>query len=135
MKSWINSIDKYVDEIWVPSEFNIHSFTKGGIHESKIKRIGNPINTDSFDPNLSPSIFRAKAEIFNRENSDGDEKLELDDDKFTFLTVTKFDVRKGWKELLSAFYEAFDENEVIFIKIFIEKIITFLFLKACATYI
>ena len=92
-----------MDEIWVPSDFNIHTFSESGVDCSKLFKIPGTIDLDLFDP---------------------DKTIPLDipeiKDKFVFLSTFDFQPRKGWDILIKAFVEEFmGQNDVaLLLKVF-----------------
>ena len=89
---------QYMREIWVPTEFHRSTFASSGVPHDKLFVI--PESIDSQDrwnplhhkPNFFATHHMAKA---------GSRCT------FKFLSVFKWEERKGWDVLLSAFFEAF----------------------------
>ena len=124
---WAERGGKHVDEVWVPSQFNFDSFVVGGFDPSRLKVIGECVDTNSFDPNL-PHLFpqnewtlgesfsAAPSTVLSHQMNPGDEGKESTPptrvQPFTFLSVMKFEARKGWKELVRAYLEEFKPTEV-----------------------
>jgi glycosyltransferase involved in cell wall biosynthesis len=85
------------DEIWVPSNFHLEVFKRSGVREDKLIVI-----PEAVDPDLwIYSADRVKAKQANS--------------SFVFLSVFKWERRKGWDILLDAYWEAFgvDDNVVL----------------------
>ncbi len=79
-----------MDEIWVPSSFNIETFSRSGVHEKILKRIPCGINMDKFRPG-------------------GAEPLQLEGRRRTnFLSIFEWTPRKGWDVLLRGWAKAFN---------------------------
>ncbi|MFT7618912.1 MAG: glycosyltransferase involved in cell wall biosynthesis [Planctomycetota bacterium] len=76
------------DEVWVPCQFNIDSFTKGGVDPKKLKKFQLGIDAE---PYATPG---APFEIPGRRG-------------FNFLSIFDWALRKGWDVLLRAYFEAF----------------------------
>jgi len=71
-------------------------FSKSGVNEKKIVVIPEGLDTGLYDPlQTQPYIFESK-------------KLES---KFKFLSVFKWEERKGWDVLLRAYFEEFGSEE------------------------
>ena len=81
------------DQLWVPSEFNVETFARGGIPREKLKVLGGTLDFDAFQPGVDPW------------------KLGAPHGAFTFLTNFDFSERKGWKQLLRAWAKAFDRSD------------------------
>lgn len=81
------------DEIWVPCEHNAEAFRRGGIPSSKIRVLGETIDFDVFAPGAEPY------------------PLNVDEDHFVFFSNFDFGERKGWRQLISAWAEAFGPDD------------------------
>ena len=86
-ESWVG-LCSAMDEIWVPSRFNVSTFSSSGIDPGKLKVIPYGIDTADF----SPAGVERKP-------------------PFTFLYVCAFNWRKGLDLLLESFIEEFDRGE------------------------
>ncbi len=162
-----------VAQVWVPSEFNRHSFASSGVALPKLHTLAQGINTTLFSPVLQPPIDLALlrgALVAGRPAGGGDASsssaggqqhqessprrttrgrdvldamfnVQPDDDEgagsgggrsgggggpFRFLSVFKWEMRKGWDILLRAFVEEFrgepDVELHIVTKPFFEKV-------------
>lgn len=79
---------EFVDEVWVPSQFNRLTFAQAGVPLEKIRVVPYGVNTEFFHPRS--------------------EKAQLPQAPgFRFLYVSHFDYRKGFDLLLRAFLEEF----------------------------
>ncbi|MCF8240217.1 MAG: glycosyltransferase [Melioribacteraceae bacterium] len=88
---WIIKCNE-MDEVWVPSEFNINSFEKAGVNKNKLFKIPEAIDTDLFNP---------KGEVIE----------EISSIKgFKFLSVFDWTLRKGWDVLIKVFTELYGDN-------------------------
>ena len=92
--SWVEQCNK-MDEIWVPSKFNLETFTNSGVSQEKLFKIPEAIDTDLFTLEV-PKL----KEITNVHG-------------FKFLSVFDWNLRKGWDVLIRAFAEEFAENNNI----------------------
>ncbi|OGX68150.1 MAG: glycosyl transferase family 2 [Paenibacillus sp. RIFOXYA1_FULL_44_5] len=81
-----------MDEIWVPSAFNRHTFIQSGVMPRKIRIMPFGVDPNMYRPGLPPLTIAGKR-------------------GYTFLTVCSFDERKGIDILLSAFFQEFSEDE------------------------
>eukprot|EP00195_Chlamydomonas_chlamydogama_P006392 CAMPEP_0202898984 /NCGR_PEP_ID=MMETSP1392-20130828/7351_1 /ASSEMBLY_ACC=CAM_ASM_000868 /TAXON_ID=225041 /ORGANISM="Chlamydomonas chlamydogama, Strain SAG 11-48b" /LENGTH=663 /DNA_ID=CAMNT_0049585063 /DNA_START=247 /DNA_END=2238 /DNA_ORIENTATION=+ len=116
------------DEVWVPSEFNRQSFIAGGVDGKKLYTLPQGINTTVFNPALhtplplpqlkGTELATGRAESAGRGPHGGE--------KFVFLSIFKWEGRKGWEILLRAFVEEFKAHENVELHIathaFIEKV-------------
>jgi glycosyltransferase involved in cell wall biosynthesis len=81
------------DEIWVPCEHNAEAFRLGGIPSSRLRVLGETIDFDLFSPG---------AEAY---------PLDVEDDRFVFLSNFDFGERKGWRQLIAGWATAFTADD------------------------
>lgn len=82
-----------VDEVWVPCEFNLETFQRGGMPADRLHVLPETIDFDLFD--------REQTEPLAVQGTRG----------FTFLTNFDFTDRKGWDVLLDAWCDAFSPDD------------------------
>lgn len=99
-----------VDEIWVPSTWHADIFkqvlTAFGTYNPSIFVIPEVVDTTLFNPNLYNGSCT--------ENTDNNDENSCDihkDEKFKFLSIFKWEYRKGWDLLLSAYWNAFTASD------------------------
>jgi glycosyltransferase involved in cell wall biosynthesis len=90
---WKYSCSNLVNEIWVPSDFNVKTFTQSGVSRSRLRQVGEAIDVYTFDPAITKPISLRQKKGFN------------------FLTAMKWEKRKGWDVLLNAYFEEFKAEE------------------------
>ena len=83
------------DEVWVPSTWHVRSFVAAGVPAARVYAVPEPINTDFFSP---AHTVRASPK-----NSPRNSPL-------VFVSVFKWEWRKGWDVLIRAFWEEFKSN-------------------------
>jgi glycosyltransferase involved in cell wall biosynthesis/GT2 family glycosyltransferase len=88
---WVDACNQ-MDEVWVPTDFNIETFSRSGVDRNKLFRVPGAIDTELFDPRLPPSYVPGAQ-------------------GFVFLSVMAWSLRKGWDVLVRAFKEEFDHGE------------------------
>lgn len=96
--SWVARINM-MDEVWVPSHFALSQFVDSGVDPSKVAVVPEPVDTQFFDPSKHKPRYIAGA---------GDA-----DHVFRFLSVFKWEKRKGWDVLLRAFFTEFDAEDPV----------------------
>jgi len=121
-----------MDEIWVPTSFARDIFIKGGVEESRVHVIGEPVDTSFYAPqdltDLEAILF---SEVELDQSGLGLPRLEADESVVKqleemahlksngttlFLFVGKWEQRKGVKLLLQAYFEEFShEDKVVLI--------------------
>ena len=102
-----------MDEIWVPSAFNVETFAKSGVDPSKLVRIGQSVDVLFFNPKkvrkalVLPSI----GHVFGP-------KMSSSKNAYVFLSIFKWESRKGWDLLIQAYMEEFSakDNVLLFIQ-------------------
>lgn len=89
---WVEFI-KSVDEVWVPSQFNVESFIKSGVPQEKLKIVPGAV-----DPNLFEPANSAPLELKNRAG-------------YNFLSIFEWQERKAWDVLLGAYLREFTSDD------------------------
>jgi glycosyltransferase involved in cell wall biosynthesis len=90
---WVKYCNR-MDELWVPSQFNLETFSRSGVDHRKIKVVPIPVDTDFFKPQ--------------------NQKLYIEGQKkFTFLYTFAFNWRKGFDLLLEAYLKEFSFTESV----------------------
>jgi glycosyltransferase involved in cell wall biosynthesis len=82
-----------VDEVWVPCEFNLETFQRGGVPADRLHVLPETIDFDVFDPERTEPLVAEGARGFR------------------FLTNFDFTDRKGWDILLDAWCDAFGPDD------------------------
>ena len=86
---WPAKCNKWVDEVWLPSEFNRRTFAEHGVEASRLRVMPQPIDLRVFDASLQERMALPHAA------------------GFSFLSVFKWEERKGWDVLLAAYLAEF----------------------------
>ena len=88
--SWVRHCNQ-MDELWLPSAFNIDTFRRAGVHVP-IVRVPGGIDSEQFHPAVQPlAVPGLRGTVF--------------------LAVFEWRLRKGWDVLLRAWAEAFRPDE------------------------
>lgn len=97
---WVPRINR-MHEVWVPSQWAVAQFVDSGVHPQKIVVVPEAVDVDLFDPSKHQPLPLA--------HQPGD---------FVFLSVFKWEKRKGWDLLFKAFFEEFsaDDPVVLYVK-------------------
>ncbi len=90
--SWVSPCNE-MDEIWVPSRFNVETFARSGVARGKLKVIPELVDESEFDPERHEPLCLPKRK------------------KFNFLSIFEWSVRKGWDVLLSAYFREFHADD------------------------
>ena len=94
-EGWAGRINE-MDEVWVPTPFHANIFSAGGV-KIPISTLIETVDTAFFDPSLaSPDPLSA---------------YDIPPTAFRFLSVFKFEDRKGYDVLLSSYFEAFERGD------------------------
>lgn len=112
---WVPRINR-MSEVWVPSEFAVAQFVRSGIDRERIVVVPEAVDTSLFDPaNHEPmDLKKGRKGKGKRDKSNATEK----DNAFRFLSVFKWEKRKGWDVLLKAYFQEFsaDDNVELILK-------------------
>ena len=84
---WVKTCNN-MDEIWVPSQFNVETFTGAGVSQDKLFVIPGGIDPDIFSTDVTPASWPEKR-------------------GFNFLSIFEWTDRKGWDVLLKAYFAEF----------------------------
>jgi glycosyltransferase involved in cell wall biosynthesis len=95
-ESWATIINSNVDEVWVPSKFMVDTFAAHKVKSHKIVHVPEPIDVHFFDPLITTPLY-------TKENA----KLK----GFNFLSIFKWEERKGPEELLKAYFTEFTNED------------------------
>ncbi|GJD08788.1 hypothetical protein Gasu2_30760 [Galdieria sulphuraria] len=95
-EKWVKLLNDTVDEIWVPSQFHKKTFSSNGVVKRKIRVIPQPIDQESFGKLPIPQRVSLLGDCANR---------------FVFLSIFKWEVRKGVDILLKAYMQEFSERD------------------------
>lgn len=88
---WVSACNQ-MDEIWVPSQFNVETFAGTGVDRDKLFVIPGGIDPDIYSSNITPMWWPEKK-------------------GFNFLSVFIWVDRKGWDVLLKAYFLEFNKKE------------------------
>ncbi|RID80826.1 hypothetical protein BRARA_A03461 [Brassica rapa] len=102
-----------MDRVWVPTEFHVASFVKSGVDSSKVVKIVQPVDVEVFDPlKYEPLDLVEIGDLVL--GGSGVRGLGLG---FVFLSVFKWEKRKGWDVLLKAYLREFsgEDNVALFL--------------------
>eukprot|EP00775_Hariotina_reticulata_P010091 gene10091-10247_t len=108
-----------MDEIWVPTEFNRQTFAAAGVPQHKLHVVPEAIDDQHFDPDkYEPLALRGLPEgelITGRPWEDAAGNAAEDDPvrPFVFMSVFKWEARKGWDVLLEAYLLEFAAEEPV----------------------
>ena len=87
--AWIAACNS-VEELWVPSRFNLETFSASGVDTERLRVVPSPVR-----------LARWR----------GDDRLQLPLSGFTFLSVFDWSLRKGWDLLLAAYADEFGPSD------------------------
>ncbi|CAM8893002.1 unnamed protein product [Rhodiola kirilowii] len=101
----------HMSYVWVPTDFHVRTFVKSGVEAKKVVKVVQAVDVSFFDPlKYEPLDLSSVAEPvlglgLPKKNA------------FVFLSVFKWEYRKGWDVLLSAYLKEFsaDDNVVLYL--------------------
>lgn len=93
-----------MDYVWVPTEFHVSTFVKSGVEASKVVKVVQSVDVDFFDPSkYHPlDLVPMRERVLGKPPKATGSKKE-----FVFLSIFKWEYRKGWDVLLRAYLEEF----------------------------
>uniref|UniRef100_A0A7I4DYU7 Glycosyl transferase family 1 domain-containing protein n=1 Tax=Physcomitrium patens TaxID=3218 RepID=A0A7I4DYU7_PHYPA len=100
-----------MDEVWVPTQFHVDSFIRAGVAEEKLLKVVQPVDTVFFNPaHLQPLKLLTSNRLFGSTPNSPSKP-------FVFLSIFKWEYRKGWDILLSAYLQEFsaDDNVALYL--------------------
>eukprot|EP01062_Namystynia_karyoxenos_P069563 TRINITY_DN65039_c0_g1_i1.p1 TRINITY_DN65039_c0_g1~~TRINITY_DN65039_c0_g1_i1.p1 ORF type:complete len:919 (+),score=224.63 TRINITY_DN65039_c0_g1_i1:133-2889(+) len=109
------------DEIWVPSAFVHAVFKANGIQESKLVVVPEPVDVHFFDPRVTqPYLLPARFQGW-RAASTHPSPPSFNESappyslrkNYKFLSVFKWEERKGWDVLLDAYFKTFTARDPV----------------------
>lgn len=89
---WVTACNR-MDEIWVPSRFNVETFTRAGVEPDLLHVIPEAVDHEVFDPARHEPLPLPNRAAFN------------------FLAVFEWSSRKAWDVLLSAYLREFSAED------------------------
>lgn len=89
-----------MDEVWVPTEFSRAVFERGGVHKRRLRVVPEPVDTDFFHPRRVRVPYPLPGDPGPRGEG-----------KYKFLSVFKWEERKGWRFLLEAYLREFRRGD------------------------
>ncbi|KAA0178208.1 hypothetical protein FNF27_00062 [Cafeteria roenbergensis] len=122
---WAERLNR-MDEVWVPTEFHRRVFRQGGVAAAKLQVLGEPVDVDEFDPGrVDPLPFdvmegprgqggpwQSALEASDGSSEDGEGAPSSSGRRVTrFLSVFKWEYRKGWDVLLKAYLGGFTATD------------------------
>lgn len=98
-----------MDSVWVPTDFHISTFVNSGVDPSKLLKINQPVDVEFFNSDgHDPLPLPCENPVF------GDPSPDSCRGKFVFLSIFKWEKRKGWDLLLKAYLTEFsDKDDVV----------------------
>jgi len=89
---WVEACNR-MDEVWVPSRFNVETFANSGVERSKLVVIPGAVDSNFFDPSRHSAYPLPNKARFN------------------FLSIFEWSSRKGWDVLLAAYLREFSATD------------------------
>ncbi|KAL6761224.1 hypothetical protein V8C86DRAFT_3088762 [Haematococcus lacustris] len=114
-----------MDEVWVPSQFSYDVLNSSGVDASKIRIVPIAVNTTLYNPEVVKAVMLPYGElVFGKAKrtlpplpSAAVHARRRAKKPFTFVSTFKWEMRKGWDVLLSAYLQEFtsDDNVEMYI--------------------
>ncbi|CAL0321211.1 unnamed protein product [Lupinus luteus] len=95
-----------MDYVWVPTEFHVSTFVESGVDPSKVVKIVQPIDVKFFDPDkYKPLDLASRAKLVLGSS--------IVNKSFVFLSIFKWEYRKGWDVLLRSYLKEFSKDDKV----------------------
>ncbi|KAK7343954.1 hypothetical protein VNO77_13103 [Canavalia gladiata] len=92
-----------MDYVWVPTEFHKSTFVESGVDPSKVVKVVQPVDVSFFDPaRYKPLDLASRAKLVLG---------SVVSKSFVFLSVFKWEYRKGWDVLLKSYLKEFSKDD------------------------
>jgi len=98
-QGWREDMARWMDEIWVPSEWGKTTFIAAGVPSEKLVVMPEGISCQMFDASRRVTPGALKQTSLKKNNS------------FEFLSIFKFEERKAWDDLIFAFAAEFPNTD------------------------
>ena len=89
---WVAACNR-MDEVWVPSRFNLETFAASGVERSKLVMMPEAVDSNFFDPSRHSAYPLPNPARFN------------------FLSIFEWSSRKGWDVLIAAYLREFSAQD------------------------
>ncbi|XP_043690621.1 uncharacterized protein LOC122641450 [Telopea speciosissima] len=99
-----------MDAVWVPTDFHVSTFVQSGIDSSKVLKIVQPVDVKFFDPSKYKPLSLASIEKLILGSFSGIPNSHQNR-KFVFLSIFKWEYRKGWDLLLRSYLKEFSGRD------------------------
>ncbi|XVE68585.1 hypothetical protein DITRI_Ditri09bG0080200 [Diplodiscus trichospermus] len=97
-----------MNSVWVPTEFHVSTFVQSGVDPAKVVKIVQPIDVKFFDPTkYEPLDIASIANLVLGSKLTNSNPGKV----FVFLSVFKWEFRKGWEVLLKAYLKEFSKDD------------------------
>ena len=102
-----------MDEVWVPTKFHADIFSKLGnlTDDTRVWQLPQSVNTSFYAPNYTLSKADMVRNLQLEELGMFGGESESESEPFVFVSVFKWEERKGWKYLLRAYLSEFAEAD------------------------
>lgn len=98
-----------MDFVWVPTDFHVSTFIQSGVDPSKVVKIVQPVDANFFDPlKYTPLDLASIGTPVVLGPNSTDSSLRHN---FVFLSVFKWEYRKGWDVLLQSYLKEFSKAD------------------------
>ncbi|KAI9906766.1 hypothetical protein PsorP6_004389 [Peronosclerospora sorghi] len=99
-RGWSERMNK-MDEIWVPTKFQEKIFIHGGVRPEAVKVVPEVVDVAFFNPQVVEQKYHLQSQV----------TFDMTDQTTVYLSIFKWEERKAWKVLLTAYFEAFSAKD------------------------
>jgi len=114
---WKERLNK-MDHVWVPTKFHLDIFAAGGVVQSKLAVVPEAVEVDFFSPAAvsAPLNFLSISAMKTLGSSNmalAEKSTAANKAIFKFLSIFKWEERKGWRVLLKAYLTEFSQEDKV----------------------
>lgn len=101
-----------MDAVWVPTDFHVSTFVRSGVDPAKVVKMIQPVDVEFFDPSKHEAlVLPTGAPVFGTHAASMNSNSGGEGKEFVFLSIFKWEQRKGWDVLLKAYMEEFSKAD------------------------
>ena len=112
-KSEAKCIAERADEVWVPAKYHVRMFANAGVPRGKLYVIPEAVPTDFFNPTAVNSADKAARRSGSARLMDSSMTIQ----PYIFFSVFKWEPRKGWDVLLTAYWSEFERHDPVILRL------------------
>lgn len=103
-----------MDSVWVPTDFHVSTFVQSGVEPTKVVKMVQPVDVDFFNPSkYRPMNLPHHGKLILGSDGSNLKGKSKERKEFVFLSIFKWEYRKGWDVLLKSYLAEFDSSDEV----------------------